>query len=380
MKQFPISANSIKTFQQCKYKFKLQYYDRKPRRKSGPPLVLGSAVHAALEKLCGFSKNKRPLTEAEKDDVVSEFYKVAVDGQLPNWMIQEGLEMVRERIDNFDQNEKILGLELAFGGYAENKVYTPNGTPISGYIDKLLEVNPTTAAVVDYKTSKIALTQKEANSDLQLSMYDYAVNKMFPKYDNIILVLDYLRLGEVVSTRRASDRKEFEDTLDATYARIGEMSEKDMKPEINEYCNYCDFKDYCPAYEKSVSDPDLVLEPLGALSDTELVEQWKLVKAKKKLVVSREREIDMEVTDRIRKEGPLCGKSESIHIQQRGRTFYDPKIILDIIPPEELPGMVNINKKAVDSYVRKNPEKSDEISGAASVSFSAPYLRMRKGR
>ncbi len=376
MRERPLSASSIKTFLQCSLKYYFNYEEKKPRVQGGEHLAFGTALHAALEEMHTIvSKTGQPPTKEVYDRVVDVFVKSAVhDKMVSQALYAEGKDILLPRLDGVDPEEKILGLELKF------ELKTPNGTPFLGSIDKLVELDPTTAVIIDYKSSRMALTQEEADTDVQLSMYDLAVSMMYPQYTNIICAFDYLRLGEVITHRTLEERSMFVHFLDSVYAEILSMTKDDVKPMLNQFCGWCDFKAYCPDYVKMVSDPDMILPRVDVMDDAEFVEAWSIFEAAKKIVDSRGRDFKDQAYTRLRINDSIKGKDTEIYKVQSGRKAYDTRSVFKIVGTEEFVRMASINKTGLDKYLRDHPEEAEIIEENAAFSFQSPTFRTRKLR
>ena len=238
MENRPLSASSVKTFLQCLLKYYYRYEEKKPRLAKSNALAFGTAIHEALEELYAWVKAEgaEPTPEVY-DHVLRVFMDAATKNGLDDMSLyEEGRTMLISRLDDVDPSDKIVGVELEFN------LKTANGTPFTGSIDKLFELDEETVVIVDYKTSRTALTQEEADRDIQLSMYDLAVSMLFPKYKNIICAFDYLRFPEVITHRTSGQRQIFSEFLDSIYKQIGALTKEAIKPELNEFCAWCDFK------------------------------------------------------------------------------------------------------------------------------------------
>jgi putative RecB family exonuclease len=376
MRERPLSASSVKTFLQCALKYYFQYEDKKPGVAGGEHLAFGTALHAALEEMHRIvSETGKPPTQETYDHVINVFMNSAVKDKMKSQSLYaEGKDILMPRLDGVDPTEKILGLELGF------ELKTPAGTPFKGSIDKLIELDPTTAVIIDYKSSRMALTQEEADEDIQLSMYDLAVSMMFPQYTNIICAFDYLRLGEVVTHRSPEQRALFVKFLDNVYGEICAMQKEDVKPTLNTFCGWCDFKSYCPSYEKMVSDPDMILPRIDDMDDNEFVEAWIAFEAAKKIVESRGREFKDEAYTRLKNSETIKGSDVELFKIQTGRKNYDSRSVFNIVGTEEFVKMASINKSGLDKYLRDHPDDVDIIEDRAAFSFQNPTFRTRKVR
>ncbi len=376
MRERPLSASSIKTFLQCTLKYYYSYEDKKPRVAGGEHLAFGTALHAALEEMHKIvSETGKPPDDEVYKRVMDVFMKSAVKDKMSNQALYaEGKDILLPRLDGVDPEEKVLGLELKF------ELKTPNGTPFLGSIDKLVELDPTTAVIIDYKSSRMALTQEEADTDVQLSMYDLAVSMMFPQYTNIICAFDYLRLGEVITHRSPEERSMFVHFLDTVYAEILRLEKDDVKPTLNQFCGWCDFKDYCPDFVKMVTDPDMILPRVDSMDDEQFVEAWTIFGAAKKIVEARERDFKDQAYTRLKINDSIKGKDTEIYKVQAGRKSYDARSVFKIVGTEEFVKMASLNKNSLDKYLRDHPEEAEIIEENASFSFQSPTFRTRKLR
>lgn len=374
MKSRPLSASSIKTFLQCALKYYFRYEEKKPREGKTGPLAFGIAMHTALEYMCNELKRTRQAPSPETYNKVLEVFmqEAAANGLDDLNVYQEGREMLIGRLDNADPTEKIIGLELNF------HLKTPKGTPFLGSIDKLIELDPETAVIIDYKTSRTALSQDEADRDIQLSMYDLAVSTMYPQYKTIVCAFDYLRLSEVITHRTPEQRRLFTEFLDATYESILALEANDVKPNLNGFCPWCEFKSFCPDYKRLVEDPAAVLPPIGELGSDDFVESWDRISAAKRIIDARQREFKAEAYERMKVADTIKGEERELYKTQTSRANYDPKTVFRVVGPENYVRMSSVSKSAVDKHLLDNPEAAAEIEETASFSFNAPSFRTRK--
>lgn len=374
MKKRPLSASSIKTFLQCVLKYYYRYEDKKPRPGKTVPLAFGIAVHEALEYL---HKKVAETGEAPSQELYEEVLKVYMNAATSNGLsdlevCQEGRDMIISRLDGIDPNEKVIGLELQFN------LKTPNGTPFTGSIDKLIELDPETVVIIDYKTSRFALSQSEADNDIQLSMYDLAVSLMYPQYKTIICALDYLRLSEVVTHRTPEQRQVFVEFLDSVYEQICSTEAEDVKANLNDFCPWCECKAFCPDYKSVIEDPDLVLPPSGELDDDSFVSSWEALNAAKRIIDARQRELKAEAYERMKTQNTIKGADKELYKTQQSRINYDTRTVFNIVGQEAFLKMSSVNKSAVDKFLRDNPQHSDAVENTASFSFASPSFRTRK--
>lgn len=385
MRGYSISATYMKMYLQCLQKFYFRYYSDKTPLVTGEARAFGTAVHMALEKLYERLGNKgKAPTQEDYDYIIHVFMDAAVKGQLSDQdLYDEGRKIILQRLDKFNPNEKVLGLELLFGHPYDNPtipVLTKRGTSLVGAIDKLLELDSDTIVVIDYKTSRTALTQDEADKDEQLSLYDLAVSKLYPQYKNIILMLDYLRLEPVLTHRTVAQRVSFEEQIDCVYDAIQKLDVETIKPNLNDFCGWCDYRNYCSAFQKTINDPDLLVKPFGALSDGELVNEWDRFSNMKRMITGYERDLKMHVSNTAmsRRASDLVGDDKVLYRIQRSRVAYNTKAVLDTVPISDCYPLLSVNTRTLERYLVDHPELAKPISETAEVSFDSSFFKIRK--
>jgi hypothetical protein len=385
MKRKPVSSTYLKTITQCLQKFYFKYHTDKEPVMSGEARAFGVAVHEALEYMYTILSGTGKIpTEEDYNLVYKKFLESGIENNLADQSLyEEGRTMLKARLDNYDPNEKIVGLELKFGyppGDPTVAVSTPGGTPLIGAIDKLVELDPSTLVVLDYKTSRTALTDAEATIDEQLSLYALVASILYPQYKNIIIVLDYLRLGPVISHRTEEQLVWFGKYVDTMYEYVDELTEEDIKPRLNEFCGWCDYRNYCSAYDKVIKDPDLLIKPLETYSTDEFIEEWSRFNNTRRIMDGYKRELSMHASNILHSTGEhqIVGKEHTLYKVQNSKVDYDAATVMDTIPKKDLPKLINVKKSLVDKYLLDHPEYANDINNTAKVSFASSFFKQKK--
>jgi hypothetical protein len=343
---------------------------------------LGTAVHEALELAGNIWMKKEKFTKKDKEKILAKYQEVSVSEGIEDHAVHlEGERLVRKRIDNFATGGKMLGLELKFGFRGGEDIRTKDGVPLMGAIDKVMEVDEDTLLIVDYKTSKTAPTADQMKTDNQLSIYDLVAKKKWPNYKRIILSLDLLKHDMLFTYRTDEERDAFESYLKEVYDQMLSITKKDARPQLNTFCPWCDYREYCQTYQKACKKSDYKFSTATSLSEDKLVEEWQHVKSIKKILEERDRELSMILMEKIKREdiSPKWGDKE-VYIRQNSRTEYDPEVISRVVPPDQLIKMVNINKRAVTNYANDNPAVRDLILDSSRTNFTSPFLATKKLR
>lgn len=230
-----LSYTRLKTFMDCRRKYKLVYLDGIKTEKT-PQLILGSAAHHALEKyIADGCSTVEELTghflgyiqsQPFLGDEAEEYTATGV-GMLNHWW-KEHQEILPEHTYEV---EKYFEVRL-------------QQCLLRGYIDRM-EVIGNRVEITDYKTGKSEMSEKALKKDLQLPIYAIAGREMYPDKE-IFCSIHYLRSGHV-RTVSFTDKE-----LDAYIKRIDQwttkiINEKKYDATWSGYlCRFCQLSpDYC---------------------------------------------------------------------------------------------------------------------------------------
>jgi hypothetical protein len=122
----------------------------------------------------------------------------------PKGLYEDGLKMIDQAISRYDTyfksgiksadnpTGKIIGVELpadiSWGSDVDGEDIKMNG-----FIDLVVEYDPETLIIIDYKTGYSTPTHEEFTEDLQPRMYSYAAKQLFPNYKYVWVQFDYFR-------------------------------------------------------------------------------------------------------------------------------------------------------------------------------------------
>jgi RecB family exonuclease len=372
------SPSMLETLNQCTLKYWYRYKAREKAIVDSVPLRFGSAVHKSLDELGKRLMTGEPLTAELCEEFAQDFVKKAATYRISDpTLIKEGQDFIRARLFKHNPNYRVVATEMNY----RKKFTTQRGTPITGIIDLVLEAAPDTAIIVDYKTSRLAKTYAECKTDTQLSMYDLLTSKAYPQYQKIWLALDFVRSEIVITDRTLEERANFEMWLDSMWDALGDMTEKDVKPTINEYCGWCEYKHLCPGY-KSALEAEIEIIPAASISeDTVFTKEWKNAKALEKIAKNRVAELKQWANARVNMEGmsKFDGDDATVSWSQSKRTFYDVASLVPHIPSEDLPRLVSISNGSIESYVHnERPDLKPILNQAARTTPASPRITMRK--
>jgi RecB family exonuclease len=374
-----LSPTCLDTYNQCLLKFWFRYHTKEEDLGETVALRFGSAVHAALEYM-----NKRLLfgellSPELCEDAAQEFIKCAAAQRIDDPdLLKEGQDLVRARLYRHNPNYPVKSTELNF---YQLQMTTDKGVPLNGIIDLVQEMSPSTALIIDYKTSRKAKTLQEARKDVQLSMYDYMFSKSHPHYQQIWLALDFLRSEPVLTERTLDERMAFEKWLNAVWEAMGDQSPKDVRPTINQYCPWCGYKHKCSAY-KAVMEAKVEFKPIATLtSQSEFTDEWTRAKALEKIAKNRVDELKGWANNRVDLDNMYKFENTDSVVTwtAQHRTSYDPARVIPFIPIEDLPRLVSIKNEAIENYIGiERPDLRAAISGAAMTNASSRITTRKK--
>lgn len=378
-KEIKLSATRISSFLQCKQKYWFNYMDHLPKL-SNPVFKLGNAVHESLEFAGNIWIEKEKFTAADKKKILAKYDEISIREGIEDMAIHvEGKDLVKKRINNFALGERVIGLETPFGTTNENTICTKDGVPLIGAIDKVVEVDEDTLLIVDYKTSKTAPTPDQLKTDNQLSIYDLVGSILYPQYKRIIVSLDLLKHDILYSYRTVEERNAFSDYLKELYIQMITLTKHDVKPSLNTFCGWCDYKDYCDLYKEACEKTDYVFKDPTKLKSKELLEEWQRIRDTKRTLDQREKNLSALLIDKIKAAGTnLQIADEEVYIRQNNRKSYDIRAVADVVSYEQFVELANLNTVALNKYLIKNPAVKDRISKSVSSSFTSPFLATKK--
>jgi len=370
-----VSPTSVETFLQCQLKYYYNYFTKEEPIMNREPMDFGSSVHSALEFIAKQMMKGKSLTEPLCEKAYKVFLKECAKYKISKpSLLDEGQKIIMARIKKHNANYKIKSVEHWFNATTEG------GTNIFGKGDIILDIAPNQGFIVDYKTSKVAKTQQEADEDLQLSFYDYMFNKQFPDYDHVWVGLEYLRLGTVISSRDEDERTKFGKYIDLIYEEMGDLTEANVKASTNKFCNWCGFKHLCSTYSDLLKK-NFESNPISLMTEDDFVKEMEQISIIEKAVKLRKDELKSWAGAKMKDTlvDNLETKDKNICPIQKETISYDLKSLLPHIDIEDLPKFVKIDKKPFETYVEEEaPHLAMILQQISQSKFSEPYFKVRK--
>jgi CRISPR/Cas system-associated exonuclease Cas4 (RecB family) len=152
-------------------------------------LFFGNIVHGVLED----NVSSTDFLNIEKMKLSFFDYKNTLDpkSEIPLELHEVGLQILEDFYDTYSDRtfnvyDKEMGFNFVLGNYL-----------VIGYIDRVDLLN-NTVEIIDYKTGKREVAQKDIHNNLQLGIYALAASLAFPG-KQIKASLHYLRSGRIKS-------------------------------------------------------------------------------------------------------------------------------------------------------------------------------------
>lgn len=240
-RQLHLSYSQISTYEDCPLAYKFGYILKVPG-KSQPYFTFGNTVHHALRR---FFEAVQSKSEPSLDDLIG-FYDES--WQSDGYLLKSQEESYRgegrsalQAVYRRHLAERTVPIRL------EWKFFLPVGDHfVKGFVDRVDPAGDGLCNIIDYKTGR-AKTQKEVDSDLQLSLYAMAVKECLGLVPER-LSLYFLASDEMLWTTR--NEEEMEEVREKVLAVADAIISNrfDAKPD-GFRCSRCDYALLCSACE-----------------------------------------------------------------------------------------------------------------------------------
>lgn len=245
------SYSRLSTYEDCPLKYRLRYLDKIDREMEGVEAFLGTVVHGTLKKCYDDAR----LTKVNTIQELLAYYDALWQ---KNWhdaivITKKGLSqshyyhLGRKMIETYHKRYAPFDLDVTIGTEM-NVTFSLDDEDrhkMQGYIDRLSRTEDGVYQIHDYKTSANLPSQKDADADRQLVLYQIGIRKRWPDIGKITLIWHYLAHGaELVSYR--SD-EEISKVIAGTVGIIDEIeAATQYPPRESGLCDWCEYPDLCP--------------------------------------------------------------------------------------------------------------------------------------
>jgi putative RecB family exonuclease len=246
-----LSPSSMSTFTSCPLAFRFSYIERLPEPPS-TPASKGTLVHLALQHLMWRPPADRTMENALAD-LERAAAELAADPEFSELELSEeewaafnadAEVLLRRYFEMEDPREiTVLGVELRV------TAETADGVVIRGIIDRLELDADGELVITDYKTGREPGEGWEQQSMAGIHIYSLLCERMFGRRPKSIQLL-YLSKPERIETRPSDQSVRGVEVKSGAVMKAVRTAcaRSDFRPRTSALCNYCSFKEFCPAY------------------------------------------------------------------------------------------------------------------------------------
>lgn len=243
-----ISPTAITRYRQCPRAVYFQYVARVPRREQpAPHLVLGNAVHGALDKFFGLRPTDRePAAEVlhrclravwKQHRQADSFATIEEE----RYFGEEGLRQLTQFANSFDTSVAPLARER----WVSTRL--PNGVELFGKadrIDRAVVSGEGPLDILDYKTGRTVIDGEDLPDEPAVQAYLLAVES---EYGREVRRVRFVYLSHGVESRWEPEREDVEAAKEKLLAVTTQMyTDTTLDPRPGEHCQRCPFAHVCP--------------------------------------------------------------------------------------------------------------------------------------
>ena len=245
-----LSPSKVASFKDCALAFKFAAIDRLPEPPS-PWSTKGTLVHRALELLFCEPPERRSLEvaltqldraqEELRDD--PDFTGLVLDAEAESAFFAEADQLVRRYFELEDPTHiRPIGLELKL----EARV---GSLTLRGIIDRLELDDNGDLIVTDYKTGKVPRQAFEQTRLGGVHFYAFLCEQAFGARPARIQLLYLSEPVAIVAEPSEQSIRGLRQRTAAIWTAVERACERDdFRPRPSRLCDWCAFRDYCPAW------------------------------------------------------------------------------------------------------------------------------------
>ena len=335
------SHSRLGTFQQCRYKYKLQYVDKvKVEAPTTIEAFMGGLVHDAIEKLY---KNLRHGKMDSKEELIAFFEEKWDRTWDDNILIvkeeyskENYREMGKKFISDYYGHYKPFDGLKTIGIETKDVLQLENGNQYHVRIDRLARDSEGNYYVCDYKTNNRLKAQEELDEDRQLAMYSLWVRNNFRDCKNVKLVWYFLAFDkEMVSERNDEQLQKLKADTESLIKEVEACT--DFPTSVSRLCDWCVFKPMCPAWKHEFEIREKPAEVMKEDDGVKLVDELSEIEAGEKELKKRKQEITAGIIE--------FAKQQEIDVVHGSEKLASVKPYQRIVYPDDKEEFVSLLKE-----------------------------------
>ena len=255
------------------------------------------------------------------------------------------------------------------------------GVKVRGYFDRIDKLASGGLSIVDYKTNQELFTHDDLKNNLQLTLYQLAVEQTW------FLPVERLTLYHLRSNTPCSCQPRDKEQLNEARRLVLEVAENIAEQRFpateNQYCP-CDFPEHCPYYRQKIAPELKKTDILRGMAVDEAVEKYISLQGQIRELQLQLEEIKQLIIDFCQAEGlnRVYGREHAITYKLVERTGFSEDEVRALLEPEGLWNRVlsldqsNLNQLITDEKVVKDIR--DKLEALRQVISSSPRLWVRR--
>ncbi len=244
------SYSRLETFKQCPLKYKLNYIDGIKRKTKPIEAFMGSRFHEAMELLYKDIRFKAPSVNeliehynSQWDEKYSENVFIVKKDRTADDYRKIGIEAISsyyKRYHPFNQS-RVLGIERVFTFSLDSE----DKYRFKAIIDRISQAQDSSYEIHDYKTSSSLPDQQQVDRDIQLALYQIALEKMWQDVKRVRLIWHFVAHDKELISARTKD--ELGAVKNETIKLINEIEATRGFPAKESFlCKWCSYQEICP--------------------------------------------------------------------------------------------------------------------------------------
>ena len=350
-----LSYSRVDLYKKCPKAFEESYV--KGNRGGGSEATqFGSAVHAALETYFKECIDNELSGEIQTPRLIEYFEKTFAEEKLTNQDLHaEGHDILRRFAVAHGPIEplQVRGCEVPFE--------LPLGRfTVKGFIDRVDDLGDGHLEIIDYKTNRQPYSEDELENSMQLSLYQWVAQQLFPWAKKFTLSYWMLRMGYKQSTDRTPE--ELAQHI-AFFQNLGEQTEQAPYPaKLNALCGWCDHRDRCDAFQ-AASRSDATIDLNGAVGLDALVLKREALAGVMNAAKNAKDAIDAQIKDVLNQNGDFSAGGKSFRFIERTSYSYDIGKTMGLLRPLQsqlglsdqamFEAVASVDAKKLKDYLKK---------------------------
>jgi len=271
-----LSASALKTLRGCPARYFAENVARAANFQ-GTAAALGTTLHAALEVFIAGHKLRRDMQW--RIELLLELYEAAFKEHFSTDLgcaeFKEGKQILINWFHRPSTFEMMISSQVLSVETKKNFPVRVNymgkviEIPFNYIFDRLDKVGPGEYRVVDYKSSKYALSADDLRDNIQARAYAVAVATQFKDAERIWVVFDFLRHESVGVVFTRDDNVATYRLIQAEAQKLVNFNETTDIPEekLNSECLFCVRKAACKTLQSNIDAGGIMSLEIGDVAE-----------------------------------------------------------------------------------------------------------------